>query len=46
MKDQLCFEDIKGIFLQFKSLHKKIHELTTKKVIWKDYLLISVIYYF
>ena len=31
MKDQLCFEDIKGIFLQFKSLHKKIHELTTKK---------------
>lgn len=31
MKDQLCFEDIKGIFLQFKSLHKKILELTTKK---------------
>lgn len=29
--DQLEFEDIKEIFLQFKSLHKNIHEFTSKK---------------
>ena len=29
--DPLEFEDIKEIFLQFKSLHKNIHELTSKK---------------
>ena len=29
--DPLEFEDIKEIFLQFKSLHKIIHELTSKK---------------
>ena len=34
----LEFEDIKEIFLQFKSLHKNIQELTSKKsnrVSWK-----------
>ncbi len=41
--DLLEFEDIKEIFLQFKSLHKNIQELTSKKTIGKDYLLISVI---
>ena len=40
--DLLEFEDIKEIFLQFKSLHKNIQELTSK-AIGKDYLLISVI---
>ena len=29
--DPLEFEDIKEIFLQFKSLHKNIHEFTSKK---------------
>ena len=29
--DQLEFENIKEIFLQFKSLHKNIHEFTSKK---------------
>ena len=29
--EQLEFEDIKEIFLQFKSLHKNIHEFTNKK---------------
>ncbi len=29
--EPLEFEDIKEIFLQFKSLHKIIHELTSKK---------------
>ena len=29
--EQLEFEDIKKIFLQFKSLHKSIHEFTNKK---------------
>lgn len=29
--EQLEFEDIKEIFLQFKSLHKSIHEFTSKK---------------
>ena len=29
--DLLEFEDIKEIFLQFKSLHKNIQELTSKK---------------
>ena len=29
--DPLEFEDIKEIFLQFKSLHKIIHEFTSKK---------------
>lgn len=31
MNDKLQFEDIKSFFLQFKSLHKKIHEFTSKK---------------
>jgi hypothetical protein len=39
----LEFEDIKEIFLQFKSLHKNIQELTSKKSNREDYLLISVI---
>lgn len=41
--DPLEFEDIKEIFLQFKSLHKNIHEFTSKKVIYKAYQLINVI---
>ena len=41
--DLLEFEDIKEIFLQFKSLHKNIKNLLVKKAIGKDYLLISVI---
>ncbi len=29
--EQLEFEDVKEIFLQFRSLHKNIHEFTSKK---------------
>ena len=40
--DLLEFEDIKEIFLQFKSI-KIFKNLLVKKAIGKDYLLISVI---
>lgn len=41
--DPLEFEDIKEIFLQFKSLHKIFMSSQVKKVIYKAYQLINVI---
>lgn len=41
--DPLEFEDIKEIFLQFKSLHKNIHEFTSKKSNIQGLSLINVI---